>query len=116
MYENRFPTDADWANKWEKKIKDFDPKYRRKSNDIVCSLHFAKSSMQPITRQLVDHALPVYFPQKVNESHVEQNPDQLVAQKSVKSISNSTPMLSKCCIVGCPTDFSNAENKINGFK
>ncbi|XP_055313503.1 uncharacterized protein LOC129574899 [Sitodiplosis mosellana] len=105
-----FPTDADWAHKWEMKIKDFDPRYRRKSNHIVCSLHFAKSSMQPISRQLVDHALPIYFPQKATTTQ------PLPQQKSTKPVPDSTSTESKCCITGCPTKFDDTDPKIAGFK
>lgn len=94
---NRYPTDKEWADKWEKRIKEFDPKYRRKSNDIVCSLHFAKTSMQPVTRQLCDHAVPIYFPQKIAEPVPEATS-------------------SKCLIVGCPTKFDGTNPNIKGFR
>lgn len=129
MYD-RFPTDRDWANRWEKRIKDFDPSFRRKSNDIVCSLHFAKTSMEPTTRQLVDHALPIYFPQKINQSTENQriNPpsnlklpvkqlesvDRVVICK--KSASDAKILNETCCIPGCCSKFDDSVPKIHGFK
>lgn len=73
--------------------------------------------MQPVTRQLVDHAQPIYFPQKLSESQAEKKTQQLTFKKSVNSVVRKPLSISsKCCIIGCPTDFNNAENKIQGFK
>lgn len=58
--------------------------------------------MQPVSRQLVDHALPIYFPQKAIDT---QNRN-----------TNETIPDSKCCITGCPTKFDDMESKIHGFK
>lgn len=115
----RFPTDADWADKWEKRIKDFDPNFRRKSNDIVCSLHFAKASMKPVSRQLVDHALPIYFP---NTKQDEPQPQKTLSvkpitlTKCIKTVPDSTSSNSKCCINGCPTIFNESNSQIHGFR
>ena len=102
------------------KIKDFDPKYKRRSNDIVCSLHFAKSSMQPVSRQLVDHALPIYFPQKAATLQRTKLPTEQPVSGQPKStklpVPDSTSVDSKCCIGGCPTKFDKTEPKIRGFK
>lgn len=128
MYKNlnRFPTDRDWADKWQMKIKEFDPNYRRKSNDIVCSLHFDKTSMKPVSRQLVDHALPINFPQKQNDTQKIQNTPRtlptkpematITAVRVVKSVPDSTSHTSKCCIVGCPTKFDSSSPKILGYR
>lgn len=114
IIENRFPTDAAWAKKWEKEIKEFDPTYKRKSNDVVCSLHFAKSSMIPVSRQLVDHALPVHFPQKATDAHQSKSSESVSVPKSLLSVPKSMSSVSKCCITGCPTKFNDSP-KIHGF-
>lgn len=116
---NRFPTDTEWAHKWEKKIKEFDPKYRRKSNDIVCSLHFAKTSMQPVSRQLIDHALPIYFPQKAVETEPTKKVQKVGKHAATDSLVTSDPMaaiLSMCCINGCSTKFDDPDNAIPAFE
>lgn len=123
LYHNRFPTDKDWADKWEQKIKENDPSYRRKSNDIVCSLHFAKSAMKPVSRQLVDHALPVSFPNaKPDFTRNGQSPQRTICVKQpiestyIKSVPDSTSSDSKCCVVGCQTKFNETNPKIHGFR
>lgn len=119
MFGNRFPTDSDWSNKWEKRIKEFDPTFRRKSNDIVCSLHFAKASMKPVSRQLVDHALPIYFPNTKQDEPQTQKKLPMKASvetKCVKPVPDSTSSDSMCCIVGCRTKFDESDPRIHGFR
>lgn len=95
----RFPKDAEWADKWEKKLKEFNPNYVRKLDDKICSLHFAKSSMNPATRQLQDHAIPVNFPQL----------------KEALPKNFNSKILATCCINSCNTKFA-VDSKIRGFK
>lgn len=95
----RFPKDTEWADKWEKKLKEFNPNYVRKVDDKICSLHFAKSSMNPTTRQLQDHAIPVNFPQ---------------LKEALQTNTNGN-ILATCCIDSCNTKFT-VDSKIHGFK
>lgn len=95
----RFPKDTEWADKWEKKLKEFNPNYVRKVDDKICSLHFAKSSMNPANRQLQDHAIPVNFPQ---------------LKEAVQTNSNNNNVTT-CCINSCNTKFT-VDSKIHGFK
>lgn len=122
--QNRFPTDNEWAQKWERKIKEFDPSYRRKSNDIVCSLHFAKSSMISVSRQLVDHALPIYFPRnagapqptKKQDEPTVKRPEPPTTRRSSQSVSNSSSDQSRCCIVECTTKFGGPDDDIQAIE
>lgn len=128
-FSNRYPSDEEWAASWERRIKDYDPLYKRKPNDLLCSLHFAKASMDPISRQLVDHALPVYFP-RFNGISSQQRllPMKLTAItsasttpstggiKSAKKIPSHSMAGTRCCINSCPTRFDESDPKIPGFK
>lgn len=105
----RFPTDADWASQWFKRIKEYDPEFKREKMSVVCSLHFAKSAMHPSTRQLVDHAIPVAFPpppaQPTNNGN-KAAPTGLPAAH-VSRIG--------CCVDGCSTTFD-SNIQIPGFR
>lgn len=72
--------------------------------------------MQPVSRQLVDHALPIYFPQKAPDSQRTKIAETVSVQKIVKPVPDSTSADSKCCITGCPTKFDDTEPKIHGFR
>ncbi|XP_031621665.1 uncharacterized protein LOC116339768 [Contarinia nasturtii] len=115
-----YPTDEEWAQKWENVIKKNDPTYQRKKQDIVCSLHFAKSSMQPVTRQLVDHSLPVFFPRKCTNPQITSKPEAKPTNTNANTVSHIektvNASLSKCCVDGCKTEFPNDNPKIKGFE
>lgn len=77
--------------------------------------------MKPVSRQLVDHALPIYFPQKVIDSSQPQwkFPTQQAVgneEKRMESVPDSTLVDENCCIVGCPTKFNDSVPKIHALK
>lgn len=86
--------------------------------------------MMAVSRQLVDHALPIYFPQKTTTNSMPQQKTQQTqkSQQSQKPQQPSSsrqhmngettiePVITKCCIDTCPTKFDNSEPKIHGFK
>lgn len=136
IFWNRYPSDEEWAASWEKRIKDYDALYKRKEGDLLCSLHFAKASMDPVSRQLVDHALPVYFPRFNGGLPNQQRilPMKLTAVSSTSITTTTTATTdgikssklipshsisqtdSRCCINGCPTRFDETDSNIPGFK
>lgn len=66
--------------------------------------------MKPITRQLVDHAVPIYFPLSV-KSKTEPSVVK-ITQANLKAVH---PISDICCINDCSTKFTN-DSKIIGFK
>lgn len=86
----RYPTDEQWADSWEQRIKKHDPNYKREEKAVICSLHFAKSDIYPQDRKLVDNAQLVHFPPRNKE-------------------------YARCCIVGCPTRFDEL-NMVKGYR
>lgn len=77
--------------------------------------------MKPVSRQLVDHALPIYFPQKVIDSPQPQwklttKQTGQNEEKRMESVPDPSSSYENCCIVGCPTKFNDSMPKIHAFK
>lgn len=73
--------------------------------------------MDPETRQLVDHALPVYFPRDngmLNQQRLL--PLKLTPAAAMDGPKSAKPPGTYCCINGCQTQFDKSNLQIPGFK